>query len=70
MTKILTGKFETADGARNAFDDLINAGFEREKLFLDRETAHLKVMTPNDTEREAREILDRHSPLEVFERNA
>ncbi len=70
MTKILTGKYDTAERAQNAFNDLINAGFDREKVFLDRETSHLKVMTPNDAEREAREILDRHGPLEVFQREA
>jgi hypothetical protein len=70
MTKILTGKYDTAERARNAFDDLINAGFDREKVYLDRETAHLKVMTPNDAEREARDILARHGPIQVFERTA
>jgi hypothetical protein len=70
MTKILTGKYASADAARNVLDELINAGFDREKVYLDAESASVKVMTPNDTEREAREILDRHAPSEVFERTA
>jgi hypothetical protein len=70
MAKILTGKFPTHEHARNAFDDLINAGFEREKVYLDRETHHVKVITPLDTEREARELLGRHDPEQIFERPA
>jgi hypothetical protein len=70
MTKILTGRYDSLDAARNAFDDLINAGFDREKVYLDRDTSHVKVMAPGATEPEAREILARHRPAEVFERPA
>jgi hypothetical protein len=70
MTKILTGRYDSIDKARNALDELINAGFDREKVFLDREKSLVKVMTPNDVEREAREIIDRHEPAEVTERSA
>ena len=68
MTKTLTGKYDSPDKARNALDDLINIGFEREKVFLDRDNTLVKVITPNDVEREVREILDRHKPAEVTER--
>lgn len=68
MTKTLTGKFDTLDKARNALDDFVNAGFDREKLFLDTGAMLLKVITPNDIEREVREILGRHDPAEVTER--
>ena len=70
MTKTLTGKYDSLDKARNALDDLINIGFEREKIFLDRDNTLVKVITPNDIEREVREILDRHEPATVTERPA
>ena len=68
MTKTLTGKYDSLDKARNALDDLINIGLEREKVFLDRDNTLVKVITPNDIEREVREILDRHQPADVTER--
>ncbi len=70
MTKILSGEFDSLDQARNALDDLINSGLDREKVFLDRDNTLVKVMIPNDIEREVREILDRHEPAAVFERAA
>jgi hypothetical protein len=70
MPKILTGRYGSAAAAVAAAADLINAGFEREKVYLNRDTAHVKVMTPTETEREAREILGRHDPAEMFERLA
>lgn len=70
MAKILTGRYASADAATAVLDDLINAGFDREKVFVDRDTAHVKVMTPSETEPEAREILNRHRPEEIFERTA
>jgi hypothetical protein len=70
MTRILTGKYASVNAARNAMDELINAGFDREKVYLDAGSSTVKVMTPTATEREAREILDRHEPAEVFERTA
>lgn len=68
MTKTLTGKYDSLDKARNALDDLINIGLDREKIFLDRGNTLVKVMIPNDIEREVREILDRHEPADVTER--
>ena len=68
MVKTLTGKYDSLDKARNALDDLINIGLDREKVFLDRDNTLVKVMIPNDIEREVREVLDRHQPAEVTER--
>ena len=68
MAKTLTGKYDSLDKARNALDDLINIGLEREKIFLDRDNTLVKVIIPNDIEREVREILDRHEPAAVTER--
>lgn len=68
MAKTLTGKYDSLGKARNALDDLINIGLEREKIFLDRDNTLVKVIIPNDIEREVREILDRHEPAAVTER--
>ncbi|MCL5775879.1 hypothetical protein M1105_02545 [Limibaculum sp. FT325] len=68
MAKTLTGHFGSADTARNALDDLINAGFARETMFLGNDDTALKVITPNDIEHEVREILGRHGPKEVTKR--
>lgn len=65
--KTLTAIYPSPDGARNAFDDLINAGFAREKIHLDHDAGLVKVITPGDVESEARELLDRHDPTEVTE---
>lgn len=69
MTKTLTGAYDSLDKARNALDDLINIGLDREKVFLDRDNTLVKVMIPDDIEREVREVLDRHDPSAVTERS-
>ncbi|MBK0400140.1 hypothetical protein H0I76_13155 [Limibaculum sp. M0105] len=68
MIKTLTGRYDHVDKARNAMDDLIGTGIPREKLYFDEKANCVKVITPGDTEREVREILGRHEPVEVIER--
>ena len=65
MTRTVTGVFQEVDAARNAVDDLVFSGFDREKVFLDHDTREVKVMVPDSVEREVKEILDRHGPTEV-----
>ncbi len=67
MTKALTARFETAEAARNAYEDLIGSGYPRENLFLQSESPELKVATPSETESQAREILGRHGSSEITE---
>lgn len=67
MTKTLTARYETAEAARNAYDDLIGKGYPREKVFLSSDTFELKMIVPVDAEPQAREILDRHQPNEITE---
>lgn len=67
MAKTLTGTFASFDAARNAHEDFIDTGYPTEKVYLDREKAEVKVITSNDGEREAREILSRHKPSEITE---
>lgn len=67
MTKALTAKYETMTAAQNAHEDLIGTGYPREKMFFDPDSPEVKVITPEDTEAQAREILDRHKPSEIRE---
>jgi hypothetical protein len=67
MPKTVTGKFGSADAARNAHEDLIDSGFPSEKVYLDREAGEVKVIATADTEREVREILGRHQPADISE---
>lgn len=70
MMKALTAKFETVEAARNAQEDLIDVGYPNESLFLDRANVELKVMASAEGVGEARELLGRHHPQEIREREA
>ena len=67
MTKTLTAKYETEAAARNAHEDLMGTGYPQEKVFLQPDSAEVKVITPSDAEPQAREILGRHEPSEITE---
>jgi len=62
MTKTVTAAFSSTDAARNALDELLADGIDREKIFLDQGRAELKVMIPDTIEPEITEILNRHQP--------
>ena len=65
MAKTVTGVYDSADTVHNAVDDLISTGFDREKVFANEENKEVKVMIPDAAEREVKEILNRHRPIEV-----
>jgi len=69
MPKTLTGKYGSAEAARNAHEDLVHTGLPSEKIFLDRDNAEVKAIAADGNEREIREILDRHQPSEITERD-
>ena len=70
MAKTVTGVYDSVNTVRNAFDDLISTGFDREKVFADEDNKEVKVMVPDAAEREATEILNRHQPIDVRSRPA
>ncbi len=70
MRKILTSSFGSVDAARNAVDELINAGFPREQVMREEHGSTVKVMTPAASEDEVREILERHDPTLIEDRPA
>lgn len=69
MNKTITGSYDASLKIKNARDDLIASGIDREKIFPDEEHGMLKVMAPSDIEDEIVEILKRHKPdsVEVHE---
>jgi hypothetical protein len=70
MAKTVTAKFASLDAARNAHEDLIDLGYPDETVFLNRESGDIKVMTSDEGEKEAREVLDRHRPTEITARDS
>lgn len=65
MAKTVTGVFDSVATVRNAVDDLVSTGFDREKVFADEDNKEVKVVIPDAAEREVSEILNRHRPTEV-----
>jgi hypothetical protein len=62
MTKTVTAAYASPDAARNARDELLADGIDREKVYLDTARSEVKVMIPDAIEREITEILNRHQP--------
>lgn len=67
MPKSLTARFESTAAARNAKEDLIASGYPTEKVYFQGDVPEVKVITPAETQREPREILGRHDPIEITE---
>ncbi|MEN8174249.1 MAG: hypothetical protein ABFS23_00710 [Pseudomonadota bacterium] len=65
MAETITATYDTKDKAKNAVDDLIATGIDREKVFLDEDALQVKVMVPNAIEGEITEILQRHQPSQL-----
>jgi hypothetical protein len=68
MTETINATYSSVEKAKNAVDDLVSTGIDREKVFLDEEAVQVKVITANVVEREIVEILQRHQPSQVSER--
>lgn len=66
MTQTVTAAYTTIDAARNAVDGLLADGFDREKVFPDREAVQIEVMVPDSVRRETEEVLNRHGPREIW----
>ncbi|MFV8836258.1 hypothetical protein [Aquisalimonas sp.] len=66
MTQAVTAAYESVEAARNVVDELIADGFDQEKVYLDRDTCQVKVMTPDRGLREVEEILGRHRPRKLW----
>lgn len=62
MIRTITGSYDASLKIRNAREDLIASGIDREKIFPDEAHGQLKVMVPDAIENEIVEILKRHQP--------
>ena len=60
MNKTINGSYDDYDQAKNTWDDLIATGIPRDNIFIDEEAKVVKVSVPAETEREIREIFERH----------
>ncbi len=68
MPEVITATYGSMGQAENAVDDLISTGIDSEKVFLDDTTMQVKVMVPNTIRPEVMQILQRHNPNQVTER--
>jgi len=60
MNKTLNGSYDEHDQAKNTWDDLIATGIPRDNVYIDEDAKVVKVIVPEETEREVREIFERH----------
>lgn len=68
MARTVTAVYSSVDAGRNALEDLVADGFDREKVFLDEDNRQVKVMVPDAVEANAEEILRRHDPEDLWSR--
>ncbi|RBP31056.1 hypothetical protein DET50_10677 [Marinobacter pelagius] len=60
MNKTVNGSYDDHDQAKNTWDDLIATGIPRDNIYIDEDAKQVKVIVPEETEREVREIFERH----------
>lgn len=60
MNKTINGSYDNHDQAKNTWDDLIATGIPRDNVYIDEDNKVVKVIVPEEAEREVREIFDRH----------
>ncbi|WP_166264620.1 hypothetical protein [Marinobacter caseinilyticus] len=60
MSKALNGHFTSKDQAKNVWDDLIATGIPRDNIYIDEDEDVIKVIIPQEEQREVKEIFDRH----------
>lgn len=60
MNKTINGAYDNHDQAKNTWDDLIATGIPRDNVYIDEDSKLVKVIVPEEAEREVREIFDRH----------
>lgn len=70
MTEVITATYGSLEQARNTVDDLVSIGIDSEKVYLDADTMQVKVMLPDVIKPEIMQILQRHNPDQVTERQA
>ena len=65
MHKTITATYTDKIALKNVADELMSKDIPRENFFIDEEASQVKVMMPESTEPEIRDILNRHGPTEI-----
>ena len=63
MSTTVTMSYGSLDALKNAVDDLIGVGIPQEQFHVIKDDLELKVITPEASEPEIRELLGRHNPI-------
>lgn len=63
MNTTVTMSYSSLDSLKNAVDDLIGVGIPQEQFHVIKDDLQLKVITPEASEPEIRELLSRHNPV-------
>lgn len=63
MSTTVTMSYGSLDSLKNAVDDLIGVGIPQEQFHVIKDDLQIKVITPDATAPEIRELLGRHNPL-------
>jgi hypothetical protein len=65
MEEIITAVYKSIDTLNNVHDDLVSSGIPEDNIRIDRDKRQVQVMGSAVTEAEYKEILQRHSPVEI-----
>ena len=65
MTEIVTAVYESEQTVTNTYDDLVSTGIPTEKIRVDKSKCQVQVLSPEVSEREVLEILNRHNPVRL-----
>ncbi len=65
MTKIVTAIYASEETLVNVRDDLVSTGIPQEKIRINKDKRQVQVMSPDVTEKEIIEILQRHDPTRL-----
>ena len=65
MTRIVTAIYASAETLVNVRDDLVSTGIPQEKIRINKDKRQVQVMSPDVTEDEIVEILERHEPTQL-----
>lgn len=60
MKKTINGSYQDHYQVKNTWDELIEAGVPRERIYIDEDAKVIKVIVASEAEPEIREIFDRH----------
>ena len=65
MTDAVVATYKDALTITNVEDDLRSLGIPEEKIKIDKDNARIRVMVPQESKAEIREVLNRHKPTEI-----